>query len=685
MKGKQECITKRSIELFLITLLLEVTIFNFRYWESLTFKSQTDFNFYMTKGIQKTEEGYYKIIDSENAYIDIVDFQANIKNLYLNIIPIDGVCTQIEITADDAANSFGFYLGETVLVSSVKSSQYVRLHLNGMTNYIRVKIKQPNDFLFYLEQIGLNKVRPFEFSWLRIIMVFACIVFFWLFGSKFRVYSSNLILDKKWKKVGLICYVAVHIIIIILLSQLINPDKTLQASIDRNGWPAYGQYNELADALIKGQVYLDREPPKSLEMASNPYDGGLRWKAVVEEGREMFDYDYAYFNGKYYSYFGPVPAFLFFIPYKLITGTHVKTWDVVTFCTILFCIAGFWFIYELGKQYFSSLSFGMYLLMSSFYIFGSGIVYLVYLGIVYSVPIITSLLFGTIGLACWVTAKSSVYLRKKFLLIGACFIALIIGCRPQMAIICLLAFPIFWDEIIYKRLFFSKKGMGNTLCVIIPFIFVGFLIMYYNYVRFQSPFDFGANYNLTSNDMTHRGIVLDRVFLGSFVYLFQPLNIIPKYPFMQTVNVANDYLGFTYAEPLFGGYFILNILGGFSLMIFRFKKLLKENHIYGLVILSFLFSIIIMIADIQMAGLTQRYMSDFGWLITISAIVQSFLLEKLSLKYNAESILRRIVQILMFLSIFLNLWNVLIVDRYFSLIYIRPTLFYMIKHSLFFE
>lgn len=32
--------------------------------------------------------------------------------------------------------------------------------------------------------------------------------------------------------------------------------------------------------------------------------------------------------------------------------------------------------------------------------------------------------------------------------------------------------------------------------------------MWYNAARFGSPFDFGANYNLTSNDMTRRGFAV---------------------------------------------------------------------------------------------------------------------------------------------------------------------------------
>ena len=56
---------------------------------------------------------------------------------------------------------------------------------------------------------------------------------------------------------------------------------------------------------------------------------------------------------------------------------------------------------------------------------------------------------------------------------------------------------------------------------LIPFIIVGLGLMYYNYIRFDSPFDFGANYNLTTNDMTLRGFNIDRIFLGIYYMLFK--------------------------------------------------------------------------------------------------------------------------------------------------------------------
>ena len=677
-------IVKLIIKAFIITVILELTLFNFRHWESCFFPETKQPLIEAGEGIEKINASTYMITDTNKAFINFTGIHDTLKNIYLPIKPQNGLITNISIYADDAANANGVNLGDTTIVSSVQQSNYLRLHLSGLSNYVRIKVNQENNFVFSLDSPAVNMRVPIMLSWIRIVGVFIVCIFAMFFSPKSEIYKESLSLDKKWKKIALFIFVLFHVLVIGIIGNLVDPDHSIQYYIDSEEWPAHGQYNELADAIIEGQVYLDRKPPESLKLAKNPYDTNLRWKTVNAMGQK-YDVDYAYFENKYYSYFGPAPAILFFVPYKLLTGNDCATWAVVTICTMLFCIAIFYLLYVCGVRYFKTVSYGIYLLMSSFLFWGSGAVYLVYTGNVYSMPIICGLFLGTLGLALWVSASKNGKLMKSHLILGAFCIALIIGCRPQLAIILFLAFTIFWKEIVKERAFFSKKGLLNTLLVIVPFLIIGCSMMWYNYARFHSPFDFGANYNLTSNDMTHRGIVFDRFFLGIFCYLLQPLNIVPKYPFMHIVDTSNDYLGFTNLEPLFGGFFVINSLALCSLLVLKMKRKLKEHRIYAMTATCMIMAAIIMLLDIQMAGLTQRYMSDFGWLIILSAIFIIFLLEEVSRTHCLQGVFYRIISIFTGLCICLNLWTLLIPERYFNLVSIRPTLFYMIKYLLFFE
>lgn len=84
-----------------------------------------------------------------------------------------------------------------------------------------------------------------------------------------------------------------------------------------------------------------------------------------------------------------------------------------------------------------------------------------------------------------------------------------------------------------------------------PFLVVAAAVMVYNFARFGSPLDFGANYNLTTNDMTHRGFHADRIPFGLYAYLFQPPALGSQFPFMHQTYMDPAYQGVTIYEPMF--------------------------------------------------------------------------------------------------------------------------------------
>ena len=111
--------------------------------------------------------------------------------------------------------------------------------------------------------------------------------------------------------------------------------------------------------------------------------------------------------------------------------------------------------------------------------------------------------------------------------------------------------------------------------------------MLYNKARFGSPFNFGASYSLTSNDMTQRGFEWARFPFGVFAYLFQPLSVASAFPYLLTTNVMGDYQGFTSSEPMFGGFYVFNVvaLAAFALFSMRFE-VPRRARAFGVVALG---------------------------------------------------------------------------------------------------
>lgn len=183
---------KHVTKVVLFVVILEMTIFNFRHWESKFFPEVNQPLIEVAEGIEKLDDTTYKVIDTNKAFINLIDIQGQFKNLYLPIIPKTGITTNITIFSNDAANNNGLNLGDATVVASVPQSSYLRLHLNGVSNYIRVKINQENNFLFSMGLPQINAGVPVYFSWMRMICIFIIVLLISIFKPGSWIYKEKL-------------------------------------------------------------------------------------------------------------------------------------------------------------------------------------------------------------------------------------------------------------------------------------------------------------------------------------------------------------------------------------------------------------------------------------------------------------------------------------------------------------
>ena len=139
-----------------------------------------------------------------------------------------------------------------------------------------------------------------------------------------------------------------------------------------------------------------------------------------------------------------------------------------------------------------------------------------------------------------------------------------------------------------------------------------------------SALDFGANYNLTTNDMTHRGFHADRIPFGLYAYLFQPPALGSQFPFMHQTYMDPAYQGVTIYEPMFGGYFFLYPMTLVLLALPRVRHGLKAKGLMPLWICAVCVAVVLCIFDLQGAGILMRYICDFGLYFALAAAL-SFL------------------------------------------------------------
>ncbi len=655
-------VIKYLIISLIVALSLEISLFNFRHYQSLFNPSEIKFNIYTLGSGINCNNGVCEVLDKENAYIEITNINSKANNLYLDIVSDNSLFMKYSISYTDEANKLYMMAGEREYTNEVNRSSYVHLNPSGKIGNIKIDILESNT-TFKINEIAINKTVPFFINNIRLII---CLIFTFFIlcinpKSKLQELKYNF-KHSKWITCLLVIIIAGSFSFFTLANcRSYTVKRTSQ----------YTQYKNLARALAKGHFYLDLKVSPELASLENPYD--RTYRDSLMEGAKDYYWDYAYYQGKYYSYFGVVPCLLTYLPYYAITHKDLPNTSAMSVGIFLLTISAFYLVYNLIKKYYKKTPYIWYILLSTLLVFVSGIVHFSGEATFYNLPIIYGVSFALFGLAFWLKSTFTKELDKKYLFLGSLSMALVSGCRPQILLTSFFAIIIFWDYVFKKRELLSKKSIKETLLFALPFVVIAIALMYYNYARFGSVFDFGANYNLTTNDMTKRGWKFDRIFLGLYYFLLAPSKINLIFPFIENQKVLTSYLGKTIYEAMPGGFLFTNMICLLGLFSYKFKNIIKDKKLYQISIASVIMAIIIVILDTQMAGILPRYLCDFGFLFGISTIIVilSLLNNNLNIEYQKLIVVAIVICLLLHSFSFFTCRNVLINYDYLIAIYYK--------------
>lgn len=621
---------RKYMMFFMLALLLELSLFNYKYYLTMQNEEYVP-ELVMGDGLMSTGKGEYLVTEEGDCTIMLTGIRSKVRALRFDIgyvVPdvslsreaqeiVDAYEKQkifVRIEAQDGANELGMTLGRRDIVHEAEKTTYMIPHLSGETGWIQYHLTvQPGETV-RLYKITVNPQIPFHFSLIRVLAVGGMLSLVCLLRPGSPAYTA---VYQRNPVQGLIicgCILAE----ILLFSRLVMMNPYFIYPV----WSHHNQYYELAEAFHERQLYLTKEVPDFLKEMDNPYDTALRSAMAAEAGESVL-WDHAYYNGHYYVYFGVVPELLFYYPYYELFGEvdengefqggRLEHFKIIFLCAAAEVIAVYLLLGEIIRLWYRRTPFVLYLLLAMGFSMGCGVLTILLRPDFYSVPIICGLVFSLFGLYFWLSARQE-HLISWRLSAGSLCMALVAGCRPQMVVMSFLAVPLFWEDIKRKRLLAGKNWAG-TLCFALPYILVAAELMYYNAARFGSPFDFGANYNLTTNDMTGRGWEPGRIGLGLFTYLFQPVNLEAGFPFIIQNSFASSYLGTTIRESTYGGVFAANLILLPLLFLPWCKKYYKNIAGYRLSVISLACAVLVVTADTQMAGILPRYYSDFTWMM----------------------------------------------------------------------
>lgn len=295
---------------------------------------------------------------------------------------------------------------------------------------------------------------------------------------------------------------------------------------------ALSYYGLLTEALPAGRTNLNIVADIKFLRLKNPYGGPQD---------TLRPHDMSYYKGKFYVYYGITPVLILMLPWLIATGTFLtETAAIGLFCYGGFLIGGWWLV-RLRQRSLPGVSPFFSLFAVLVWGLGTPVFFLCQQHTFYAVPITAAFFCLMAVIGCLDLALRTPSPRTALLWLAAASLmhGLAVGARPIYA----LGLPVLlvpaW--LIWKRQACARQWSGTRLAVItaviLPAALVGLGLAYYNYVRFENPFDFGIRYSLATEDIRNlRMIGLDFIPKNLRLYLLQPAEFIRYYPFVYNNN-----------------------------------------------------------------------------------------------------------------------------------------------------
>ncbi|PAU68780.1 glycosyltransferase [Bifidobacterium criceti] len=618
--------------------MCEIGFFNLGHWRTVGLQHATVGESQLGEGLASLGGGRYRITDPEEATITVpvsdngkpVDVES--LRIVVGDTETPGASTrasvQLKTTTDNTAtrdawvdgrdSDGGWMDGRHIFTYSGDPADQYYLIGKKLQTYesteVRITFLEDEDSVVSFERLEVNPTIPFRINPLRLAFELVVAAFFVLFRPTSSIYRAQVDLHSVRQRIALAVYVIGLSAIAVLVTRI---GGTIQGGfhgafrhiIDPN------QYQHLADALLHGHAWLDLPVDPSLSTMDNPYNYFERLH-LAQQGHQYY-WDYAFHGGKYYCYFGVVPALFTFVPYQLVTGAWMPTWYSIALSSVLAIVFGALLVRRIAHDYFPRASLGIVWLVTIGFSFGTCIFTYCFSSTFYNVPMACALALVLMGLWFWqISKREDGSVNGWYVAAGSLCMALLLGTRPQFILAWVLAFPLFWPQITKYRTLFSKRGVCSTICALVPFIVVSIPLMYYNYIRFGSWTDFGAYYNLTVYDLSSRNASKYTLLPALFTQLFQPPSTTSEFPFLTTTDTVLAGPN----EPSTGGYFAAFPIALMALLFILVRQQLRKRHVWGMSIMLMVLAFIAVLFDTYKSGTSMRYYGDFGYLVMLCMV-----------------------------------------------------------------
>ena len=434
----------------------------------------------------------------------------------------------------------------------------------------------------------------------------------------------------------------------------------------------YSPYVQQFDALKKGQLHIDYTPSEGFLAVENPYDPEERYNKLGYLKAKEFStfWDRAYFDGKFYSYFGIAPIITVIFPAQLLTGSIPSDTAIQLIFMLIFAIFAPLAIYSLGERISKKtnpflIAFVSFIasLSSLQLLFGRGRTPFYYIAATAAMAFLAMFAFFFIK-GIFAEKKS---IRCVWFALASLAFALCMHSRINTAFTAVFVIiPALLFGVIFKKrekrkedgLSFFKKNKVDEIVLelssLASFVIIGIVLLFaLNYARFGSIFEFGTKYQLTVADVSKYKLNIREFGNAIFHYFIAPLDFSDK---AETLNLGYWSLGdigrYIYIDGHFG---ILNIpfnIFAFAIPFF-FADKEKSAFLKTVSLCAMLGCVVSAWIDYCLGGVIYRYLCDFSFIWALVAAIGIFLIfDRLSrTKYIAtDAVISAILVVFMLVS-----------------------------------
>lgn len=565
----------------------------------------------------------------ESASIEFKNVGREVATIYVDVSSSDSPSGTVDIAYSDETSAAYRHDAHLNYINNDENSKYIICSFSGKVNDLCFNISATDTVT--VKSISINKDIPFDFSWVRFIIILVAVLFLVTLAYLIRMRKAveKSLMFKIATAVVTAGFVFVAVVLLLVRGDMVydlfkNPDTN--------------QMNkEIVDSFEAGQVSMLETPSDEMLALENPYDLSQRSEAGVS-----YPWDHLFYDGKYYSYYGIGTVLTLFLPYHLITGNYFPS----LWATFIYSIAGIIFLslsyYVFITRLFPKISKGIAISGLVIVQATSFVWYCITIGNFYELAQVSGFAFLTAGM--FFLLRSGVVGEGKIsrpnICVATVLLSIAVLCRAVLALYCIVSLLFIYagvrkiirtsDEHTFRA---NKKPVITfLLAALVPFAVIGSVQMIYNYLRFGSILDFGIYYTLTIYDYQHIQFHFPLVLIAIYNYLFTVPKVSTVFPFVtsnyDSLSVNGYYFlaGFSSAGIIFRSVPVLGYI--FSGKAYKRSANPNKRLAAIIIILGCILVPLIQMAMIWEYGYTPRYAVDFAWQMLFGAFAVWFVIHE---------------------------------------------------------